>query len=534
MSDSASVKMPLELHRDPIMSEPDEEHPLLRDTDRPGWWGWIDKLSEQVSRHLNPILIKEARQSLKSRQFAVTFFLLLITSWFWMIIGVVTLAPDIYFVPSGAELMSGYYFLLAIPMIAMVPLAAHRSLAAELDEGTYELLAITKLTSMRIVTGKLGSAVLQMLVYFAALVPCFAFCYLLRGIDMVMIGTTIMLVFGVSILLTTFGLLLATVVQNRAGQIFTLLVLLGVIVFCEFFCGLFVLEVIMRQQIFWNGEGVVFTLLFSAVTVSCMVMFVRAAAARIAPITENRSTRLRWIMFAQQLIWIASIATLALWYSEEEVLQFGIMIQGGYWLLMGTLMLGESSELSPRVLRTLPQTTFGRMMMLWFSPGPGTGFMFAITTGCAGMMSLGMVAVLFGINNAFEPLTFAFLMMGYLTMFLGGSRLIVLPIAWRIGNTFAIPCCVTAALLALGVIAPSVFMAITTGGPSQQYGLQEFTNWIWTIDRSFSRSSSIEAVAFISFLSGGTVFVVNLFLLIREFTYRRVAIPVRVIADSEK
>ncbi|EMI20362.1 ABC transporter permease, partial [Rhodopirellula maiorica SM1] len=352
MSNSASVGMPLELHNEPIMADPDDEHPLLRDTDRPGWWGWIDKQSERVSRHLNPILIKEARQSLKSRQFAVTFFLLLITSWFWMIIGVVTLAPDIYFVPSGADLMSGYYFLLAIPMIAMVPLAAHRSLAAELDEGTYELLAITRLTSMRIVTGKLGSAVLQMLVYFAALVPCFAFCYLLRGIDMVMISTTIVLVFGVSILLTTFGLLLATVVQNRAGQIFTLLVLLGVIVFSEFLCGAFVLEVILGQQIFWNAEGVVFTLLFSAVTVSCMVMFVRAAAARIAPITENRSTRLRWIMFAQQLIWIASIATLALWYSEEEVLEFGIMILGGYWLLMGTLMLGESSELSPRVLRT--------------------------------------------------------------------------------------------------------------------------------------------------------------------------------------
>ncbi len=510
---------------------PENDHPLLVDTTGEGVWGWIDRTSEKISKSLNPILIKEARQALKSKQFAVTFFLLLLASWVWMILGVVSMAPDIYFVPSGKYLMTGYYFLLAIPMMAMVPLSAHRSLAAELDEGTYELLAITKLSSLRIVSGKLGSALLQMLVYFAALVPSLTFCYLLRGVDMPMIAATIALVFAVSILLSTFALLLATAVQNRAGQIFTVLALLAVILFSESLCAAFILGVVFEQQIYWEWEAIVFTFLFGLVTISCMVMFVRAASARIAPVTENRSTVLRWIMFAQQLIWIASIATLGLWYEDYEPVNFGIMILGGYWLVMGMLMLGESAELSPRVLRTLPKTKFGRMMLLWFCPGPGTGFMFATTSGIAGMFSLGFVSLAFSDgSNVVSPVLFAVLMTGYLLMYLGATRLIVLPLARRFGISFVLPCSVMLGLLMLGIMFPSILMVVTTGSPSTNYGSQEFTNWIWTLDEAFSyQPNPVLSAGFLAFTTGLVFFVLNLFLLIREFSYRRVSVPQRVI-----
>jgi hypothetical protein len=160
-----------------------EYHALARDLDEPGFWGWIDRNGATLADWLNPILVKEARQSLKSRQFLITFFLLLAASCFWTVLGVFANAPDVYYVPTGEYLMSGYYLVLAIPLIGMVPLAAHRSLAAEMDDDTFEMLVITKLSSMRIVMGKLNSAMLQMLVYFAAIVPCIAFSYLLRGVN---------------------------------------------------------------------------------------------------------------------------------------------------------------------------------------------------------------------------------------------------------------------------------------------------------------------------------------------------------------
>jgi hypothetical protein len=45
---------------------------------------------------------------------------------------------------------------------------------------------------------------------------------------------------------------------------------------------------------------------------------------------------------------------------------------------MGSLMVGEASELSPRVRRDLPSTLFARTLLTWFVPGPGTGYMFAV------------------------------------------------------------------------------------------------------------------------------------------------------------
>ncbi|TWU44076.1 hypothetical protein Q31b_16110 [Novipirellula aureliae] len=512
-------------------------HPLLDDADQPGWWGWIDRNTERGTRFLNPILIKEARQALKSKQFGVTFFLLLLASWFWMVIGVVMASPDIYYVPSGVYLMTGYFLLLSVPMIAMVPLAAHRSLAAELDEGTFELLAITKLSALRIVTGKLGSAVLQMLVYFAALVPAFGFCYLLRGIDLVMISLTLGLVFMASLLLTTFGLLLATAVQNKAGQIFALLFLLFCILMAEVFCGSFAIGVVMAQQLTWEVGSFNFLLLFGAVAISFMVLFVQAAAARIAPVTENRSTRLRWIMFIQQLLWVAAMAGAAFYDNDAEILFFGIVMLGAYWTLMGTLMLGESAELSPRVLRTMPQTTFGRMMLLWLCPGPGTGFMFAILSAIAGIATLSSVVIVFGkIAGSSNPVMTSGIVVGYLMMYLGATRLIVLPLSRRIGNSFLLPVSVMVILLVLGVVTPSIFMAITTGAPSSQYGAQEFTNWMWTLSESSGSrfAFGVEMSAFLIAVIGGGLFVLNLFLLVREFSYRRVSVPARVAADDQE
>ena len=82
----------------------------------------------------------------------------------------------------------GYYAVLSVPLLIVVPYAAFRSLAGEWEDGTFELLSITALSARQIVTGKLASAILQMMVYYSALAPCIAFTYLLRGIDIITVG----------------------------------------------------------------------------------------------------------------------------------------------------------------------------------------------------------------------------------------------------------------------------------------------------------------------------------------------------------
>src|SRR5689334_6908640 len=128
----------------------------------PSRWGraWRqieDRLVALVDR-ANPILVKETRQALKSRQFVITFLVVLVACWIVSFVGVAWVGPEIYWAAAGPTLLMGYFVVLTVPLALIVPFAAFRSLAAEQEEQTYELLSITTLSSRKIITGKLASA----------------------------------------------------------------------------------------------------------------------------------------------------------------------------------------------------------------------------------------------------------------------------------------------------------------------------------------------------------------------------------------
>src|SRR3954452_1101760 len=189
------------------------------------YWTKLEALLDRLGDRLNPILVKEARQAMKSRQFVVTFSLLLICGWVWTVLFIVSGLPAIYYAPAGPGVLMGYYAVLSIPLLIVVPYAAFRSLAGEWEDGTFELLSITTLSARQIVLGKLASAVLQMMVYYSALAPCIAFTYLLRGIDVVTVALLLGYSFVASLLLSSFGLMMATVTRVRHWQVLLSVVL---------------------------------------------------------------------------------------------------------------------------------------------------------------------------------------------------------------------------------------------------------------------------------------------------------------------
>src|SRR6476619_5295747 len=140
-------------------------------------WAAVERFLVYAGDWLNPILVKETRQALKSFQFTVTFILLLIACWIVTMGGVAIVGPRIFLAAEGGSLMLWYYGILAFPLAVVVPYEAFRSLAAEREDNTYDLLSITTLRSRQIIAGKLGSAVVQMAVYFSAITPCIAFTY---------------------------------------------------------------------------------------------------------------------------------------------------------------------------------------------------------------------------------------------------------------------------------------------------------------------------------------------------------------------
>ena len=153
--------------------------------------------------------------------------------------------PDIYTTPSAPRMLVGYYVVLAIPMLLIVPFAAYRSLEGEIDDGTLELLSITTMSPWQIVLGKLASASLQMMLYFVALFPCVAYAYTLRGVDLPTIMLIMLALVAAALVLTVIALFFASLSRARTGRMMTLLSTLSVLVAAEWMVGAMVITMIM-------------------------------------------------------------------------------------------------------------------------------------------------------------------------------------------------------------------------------------------------------------------------------------------------
>ncbi len=505
-------------------------------------WRSLEALLERLSERLNPILVKESRQALKSRQFTITFWLLLVCGAVWSFLGVAILMPRVYYVPSGKFMLIGYYFILAVPLLIVVPFSAFRSLAAECEDGTYELLSITALTSRQIVTGKLGSALLQMLVYYAALAPCIAFTYLLRGIDIITITLILFYTFLVSLLLSTLALVFAGLSRSRHWQALVSVVLLlallaagwgwSAVVVISLFEG----DRMLNEPVFWLLQLCVLTMY-----VTYFLLFVFAAAAQNSFASDNRSSKLRIVMLVQLVLFSGWMSFFWIKMPDSQTPFVFLIAAAIQWMLYGAMMTGEVAELSPRARRDLPHSFLGRMFLTWFNPGSATGYVFAVTSFLALVLVVVGTAV---VADAVAPrrfaleldrlIPFACLLWGYMACYLALGRFAILSMRRfaSFGGLF-VPVIVNALLLASGAAVPTFLQLWLEGFNGFTYSALQVTNWAFTLGYCVDRGiqSHLE-VAVMVMAAAAIMWLANLALAFRDVEHVRQETPERVLADE--
>ena len=459
----------------------------------------LDAWCEKWGDWCNPILVKETRQALKSRQFVITFSLLLFAALSWTIIGTFSLMPAIYETPSAPRMMLGYYFVLALPMLLVVPLAAYRSLEGEIDDGTLELLSITTLSPKQVVWGKLASAMLQMLLYFVVLFPCVSYAYTLRGVDfpttVVLLGMLIL----AGIMMTIVALFFAPLSRSRTGRVTMLLVVIMLLAVAEWLLGLAAVEMITSDASWWSWEDSVLyensvlylggLVLLVAPAVGYLLLTV--TAAQLTPVIDNRSTKIR---FAMLLVNAAVVAWVTLASTERQTYTaLGLMCCAGMglillWGLASSMLVSESAVLTPRVQRGLPQSFLARATLTWLAPGPATGLVFATLNVwlLVGLMRAG-VSYFFGDGNTFNVreeqilLQFGFAVASYLTFFLvlvyGLMRLLRRKNNPRVEVGLA-AFVVVAVFASLGPYGIQLYLNDFLDFP---YSYWQATNWVWTL-----------------------------------------------------
>lgn len=454
-------------------------------------WQAVEVRLARISDWFNPILVKETRQALRSWQFTLTFVLLLVACWVVTIGGVALIGPSIYYAAGGGELLRGYYFILTLPLLVVVPFAAFRSLASEREDNTYDLLSITTLRPRQIISGKLASAVVQMIVFYSAIMPCLAFTYLLRGVDAPTIALLLAYTFFASFALSMLGLLLATLSRQRYGQL-VLSVGLVALLLSVFGTAQELAADLMRSgyTLYVEPEFWIMNLFAATFYATTFALAFLAAATMITFATENRSTPLRIAMLVQQAAlvgWLAW-AWIETDYPSELVLVLAVL-SGCYWFAMGTLLDGEQAQMSHRVMRRLPQSFLGRVFFTWLSPGPSSGYMFAVAN-LTSILIICLVPTTLMVRSASQlanwpnPERFVYFLVigwGYVVAYLGlGSLVVALLRKFSEVTMFASVLLHLLLVLAGGGIPTSVqWMSIDL--QNEPYSYLQVTNPVWTL-----------------------------------------------------
>jgi len=506
---------------------------------------WLDRIGD----HLNPILVKETRQALKSRQFVLTFVLVLVCGWVWSIFGVAIQGPAIYVRASGAAMFAGYFLILAFPLLVIVPFSAFRSLTVEREDRTFELLAITTLQSWQVVAGKLGSTFVQMLVYLSAIAPCLAFTYLLRGIDfptiLIVTAYTVIISFGLSLC----ALLLGTLAGERHWQaILSVLVILALFAFFWFYIAIVLSTVGLSSLPQLTGESLPFHIGFLSIFGSYFALLFFVAAGQLSFAASNRSTAVRMVLLIQE-------ALLAAWYAWmsmgsgvgalNDVVMVVLFFHALHWMAVGTFLVGESPHLSLRVQRDLPQSFLGRVFLTWLNPGPGTGFMLVVSAMLAALLGTLLATELWpaaaavvriGVTPAGPLLiTFAAISGAYVVIYLGLTRLVVG--FWRrfAEVNWNVPLVVSTCLVLVATGIPYVLQLMSRDLRDAGYTLLQVTNPVWTLS-ALARDllTPVDRYMLLVFLPAlaAIVFVLNVPQVVREVQRVRIAKPTRLVEEE--
>ncbi len=430
---------------------------------------WIERASD----FLNPILVKETRQSLKSRSFVSVFILMLIASWLISAIGVLYVyGPELPYAAAGRNFFSAFYSVLAVAVFIVVPQSAFRSIQSERDLQTFEMLTITTLSPRKIVWGKWWSATVQTIVYYAAIAPFMVFTNLLRGISLPFIAFVLFWSFVGSVSLAMLAIAFSTFTKQKQafGVLQFLLVfplvmtLMSLLQFMFMYSGI---ELPFDQPAFWLAQVIILSFL-----IPLFVLLRQIATANLTFEGANRSTGIRWsclVLLLTALAWMVVVAYPRIlpfslpWGSgptNNDVAVWATML--GVWLwLVGLFTTTEDDRLSRRVRQEAPRGLIWRFLLLPFYPGGGRGMLYFLM--CL-LMVLGVTGYLVTFATSSPPDSDATLKMlvsmgGYLLFYIGLTAFLGRGIR-RIGTDLhaAHARVLGILIVAAGVIGPFLFV----------------------------------------------------------------------------
>ncbi|MEO0514802.1 MAG: hypothetical protein AAF086_05845 [Planctomycetota bacterium] len=328
---------------------------------------------------MNPIVVKELRQAVKSR-FVVTVLMLLLAI-LMVILTAVLLNQDArrgLDEDAGAELFLVFQSILLATCMLFVPVYVGVRLAAERSTATSDLIYVTTIRPSSIVWGKLLAGMVVTALTFSACAPFMVITYLLRGIDL----PTILFVLGLDALIvlaaTQLAIFVGTMPIGWPVKAILGLVLIGISVMGFSGMTVFIGQELLRSGIgsamddreFWIAMA---TFVGSWLAAVMMVFFL--SVSMIAPATANRAVVPR-LYFT--LMWAGSFLgffALAMNVGSVEPMLAWLIVMFILLMFAALISASEREVLGPRLRRVIPRSRLLRIPAFFFYSGAGGGLL---------------------------------------------------------------------------------------------------------------------------------------------------------------
>ena len=342
-----------------------------------GFSATIARLPGVFDDRMNPIVVKEIRQAVRSKLVASVLVL-------FLVVELVVLAIFLFSAEGGDYQMGPTAFMslqgvLLATLLFFVPLYVGVRLAAERSDASADLLFITTIRPSSIVWGKWLAGCLVAVMIASACAPFMVITYLLRGIDLPSIAIVLCMDALAMLVAVLIAVMLACVPGTRASKALMGLVLLGVLIsgfsMMMAMSGMLIFEGVGSMATgsdFWVGVAGILAGTFAVLG----LMFV-LTLAMLKPASSNRALPVRlYLMFA----WLGTglvLVGIDYWYSHFEI----TLVWGGLWvmLLQFALVAGasERDEWGPRMRRSIPRNPLLRPLALLHYSGAAGGIVWA-------------------------------------------------------------------------------------------------------------------------------------------------------------
>ncbi len=334
-----------------------------------------------VDNRLNPILVRELRQMVRSR-FIVAMLNLYIGLLVFVCLSTVAFSTFMQQEGAGLNLFGVLATIMGIATFFVVVL--YTGIVASSERINADLMYSSAIKPWQIVLGKFESGLLLSLLLFSAVFPFFTLAYLLRGLDLLTFLRTVYLIF---LLLHTFNsvvIFVACAIRTTVQMVFVGFLL----VFPFFYVVSGTLLSFSVSPIFGGVWDTILTVTLFALSI--IGFFLIGAIVIVSPASSNRMLPMRLFLSLWFLLSLGFVLYFrSIWGAGfVDSLDMWCVLHLGLLAAYIPFLTSERDEWNFRIRRTIPRVSLFRLFVFPFYTGAACGFVWWLGY-------LGAIAVVF-------------------------------------------------------------------------------------------------------------------------------------------